>query len=131
MSVQPNPSTPIGINDLPYLDEYLREVLRPRVEAALKNIEASLAESIWTHLVRTVAGERPGATEANHALVRSLISERLGLKIQAGIQTSFEPGRAAPAAAPAAPPTAVRRPLSAAPSPLVGAMLSNQRTAAR
>lgn len=128
MSVQPTPSSPIGINDLPYLDDYLREVLRPRVEAALKNIEASLAESIWAHLVRTVAGERPGATEANHTLVRSLISERLGLKIQAGIQTSFEPGRAAPAAAP---PAAVRRPLSAAPSPLVGAMLSNPRTAAR
>jgi len=132
---------PINLDDLPYMEDYLREVLRPRVEVVLGAIEASLVESVWRKLVRGVAGDKPGVSEASQAMIRSLIAERLGLKLGITLDREFRPERAGDASGganraedsdhptPTIVPAAVRRPSGA--MPLVNAVLGGRRPPVR
>lgn len=142
MTSQPQPpSTPIGISDLPYMEEYLRQVLRPRVEAAIRSIEESLPETVWRQLVNAVGGEAAAANPATQAMIRSLVADRLGLQLETSIISAFGPGKpparatAAPAAASTPGPAVTGQVVTRRPpgisSPLASAVLSTPRPPAR
>jgi hypothetical protein len=78
-----------AFDELPYLEEYLRQVLRPRVERVLHAAERSITESIWRQVVKVLAAEQPSPTEATGPAIRHLLEERLGLKIQASLSHTF------------------------------------------
>lgn len=98
----PAPSMP-ALNELPYLDEYLEHVLRPRVERVLLSAQRSITESLWRSVIKSLAAEQPSASEATPGILRHLLEERLGLQIQVSLTHTFEkgpePGVARPAAA--------------------------------
>lgn len=111
------------IPELPYFKEYLRDVLRPRVEAALQTLEAGLSDGAWHALVAQLAGEQNGPA-SDPAVLRALIEEQLGLRIEIRIQAEF--GAVEPAAGAAEPDTvtAKRRPMTS--NPLAQAVLDNR-----
>jgi hypothetical protein len=84
----PGPSNP-RFHELPYLEEYLAEILRPRAERTLQAVQNALNESVWQHLVRLLAAEQSDATDATPAMIRELLEERLGLRIEVLLKASF------------------------------------------
>ena len=82
-----------GLSDLPYLDEYLSAVLRPRVERAIEELRASLADAAWAELVRLIAQEQRG--DVSEEAVRTLLTETLGLEMNVDVSATFN-GEAAP-----------------------------------
>ncbi|MFM9994283.1 MAG: hypothetical protein ACKVU4_00620 [Phycisphaerales bacterium] len=100
-SVKPMSNAPKTFADLPYFKDYLREVLRPRVEAMLKSVDANLTETVWRVLLASLAREQ-GEPAIDPAILRSMIEEHLGLRLEARLQAEFT--RAAEAA-PTAPPS--------------------------
>lgn len=114
---------------MPYFREYLTEVVRPRVEAALRSIEGGLTEGVWAAVVATLM--KDDAT-ADAGALRSLLEQHLGLKLQTRLTAEYAPPPAAPASTPGAtsgaePPdvvTARRRPMTS--NPLAQAVLDNR-----
>lgn len=88
------PSIP-AFDELPYLDEYLQEVLRPRVERVLQSAQRSITESLWRQIIKILAAEQPTPGENTPAVLRHLLEQRLGLKLQATLSHSFESARPA------------------------------------
>ncbi|MFN0130998.1 MAG: hypothetical protein ACKVW3_00445 [Phycisphaerales bacterium] len=88
MSAEPTPRLPT-LDELPYLDEYLNTLLRPRVERAVQAIDRSLTESIWRQVLKTIAAEQPGWNETHAAGLRSLVEARLGLRLSAKLEWGF------------------------------------------
>lgn len=88
----------VGFDDLPYFQDYLQNVLRPRVERAIETVNKSLTEAAWRQVIAEVAAEQPGTTEAATALLRPLLESKLGLKIEARLASQF--GAAKPVKAP-------------------------------
>jgi hypothetical protein len=130
-----------AFDQLPYFDEYLREVLRPRVERAVQSIERSLEELVWRKVAKMLASEQPGASDETPAMIRQLLEKRLGLSFQARLGHTYSiDGREAPSAAPVAAPadddvregevvTIRRNEISA--GPLAQAVLAHPPLAAR
>src|SRR6188472_131252 len=92
-----------SFSQLPYLDEYLHAILRPRAERTLQVVSKALNESVWQHLVRLLTAEQPAATDGTPAMIRSLLEDRLGLRIEVSLASSFAEGTAAPKGEPPAP----------------------------
>ncbi len=115
------------IVDLPYFKEYLRDVLRPRVEAALRTVEAGLPEAAWRALVAELGREQADPA-ADPVVLRALIEEQLGLKIDVKLTADIGgPAPAGGAVGPADSPevvTAKRRPMTS--NPLAQAVLDNR-----
>ena len=86
---------------LPYFDEYLAAVLRPRVEKLLGAIDERLTEMVWRQLLKQIAADQSMVSPFEGETVRRLLEETLGLQIQARLESSFT----APSTA-AAPPAA-------------------------
>ena len=76
-----------SLSDLPYLNEYLSSVLRPRVERAIKELRASLTDSAWAELVRLIGQDQPG--DVSEESVRALLTETLGLEISVDVIATF------------------------------------------
>jgi hypothetical protein len=112
--------------DLPYLEDYLREILRPRVENALQSIERTLPDMIMRQVFRLVAAEQPAASEAMQATVRSLVEHRLGLKLRIALEREFSAAPEPRQAEAPAPEVTFRRPPASA-MPLVSAVLNGGR----
>lgn len=89
MSAENRNPPPPSLDDLPYLDEYLNSLLRPRVERAVQAIDRSLTESVWRQVLKTIAAEQPGWTEAHVAGLRALVEGRLGLRLAGRLEWSF------------------------------------------
>ena len=115
-----------AFDEIPYLDDYLREIVRPRAERTLQSVSKALSESVWQHLIRLLAAEQPAATDATPAMLRSLLENQLGLRINVSLQAEFgqptagQPPSASDAAA-LKPEVVVRR---GAAMPLVNAVLN-------
>lgn len=75
------------LSDLPYLDEYLNAVLRPRVERAIEELRASLTDAAWAELVRLIAQEQRG--DISEEAVRTLLTETLGLELNISVSATF------------------------------------------
>lgn len=115
-----------AFSDLPYLDEYMREILRPRTERTLQAITSALHESVWQHLVRLLAAEQPAATDATPVMIRKMLEEQLGLRIDVSLNATFA-GRADAAA----PPEVVVPRRSGTSLPLADAVISGTGRAKR
>lgn len=89
MSAENRIPSPPSLDDLPYLDEYLGTLLRPRVERAVQAIDRTLTESIWRQVLKTIAAEQPGWTDAHAAGLRALIEGRLGLRLTGRLEWAF------------------------------------------
>ncbi len=115
------------IVDLPYFKEYLRDVLRPRVEAALRTVEAGLPEAAWRALVAELGREQADSA-ADPVVLRALIEEQLGLRID--VKLAADIGGPAPSGGAVGPSdspevvTAKRRPMTS--NPLAQAVLDNR-----
>ena len=113
-------------SDLPYADQYLRDILRPRVERALQLVDRSMTESVWQHVVRLLAAEQPSGNEETPAMIRKMLEQNLGLKVEARLEVAFTAmGEAPPATGPSpAEPAVVVR---SAALPLVNAVAAGGR----
>ncbi len=97
---------PVNSESLPYFDEYLTAVLKPRVERILAREQDEWNHLVWKALIKTILAEqRPGSPITAENLER-LLRENLGLEIQARVETSFagEPGADPASYAQGAPP---------------------------
>lgn len=86
---QPNQTTQ---PDFPYFDEYLQQVLRPRVENAVEATERMLAEAVWAHVLRLVAAEQKrGGDPSPQAMqaMRSMFESKCGLKLHVTLRASW------------------------------------------
>ncbi len=111
-------------DDLPYLDHYLRDILRPRVERAIQMVHRSLTESVWQHVVRLVAAEQPSGNDETPAMIRKILEERMGLRMEASLTTAFTALGDTPAGSARPAPDVVVRPAAL---PLVNAVLASSR----
>ncbi len=76
-------------DSLPYFDEYLTAVLKPRVERILAREQDEWNHLVWKALIKTILAEqRPGSPITAENLER-LLRDNLGLQIQARVETSF------------------------------------------
>ena len=143
----------IGFEDLPYFQDYLKDVLRPRIERALEAVDKALTDAAWRHIISAVASEQ-GTPEVAAALLRPLLESKLGLRLEARLSARFADGSNAAEQAPTSTPAATsgvdlesdsgmtraggldgpevltvrRRPVT---NPLVNAVMSSARAAGR
>lgn len=84
-----NPHT-IGFDDLPYFQDYLQNVLRPRVERAIETVTKQLTETAWKQVIADVAAaDELGKSEIATALLRPLIENKLGLRMETKLASQF------------------------------------------
>lgn len=120
-------STTGSFDDLPYAEQYMREILRPRVERAIQLVDGSMTESIWQQVTRLLAAEQPSGGEETPAMIRKLLEGQLGLRIEARLEVSFTAlGESAPTRREPAPQVVVRPAML----PLVNAVLASGRRTA-
>lgn len=82
--------------NLPYFDEYLTGVLRPRVERILAREQEEWNGLVWKALVKTILAEQKAGSPITADNLERLLRDNLGLRIEARVETSFhgEPGAA-------------------------------------
>jgi hypothetical protein len=87
------------IEQLPYYQEYLEQILRPRVVRVLDDVRPRLAEYVWQELLARTAHEQGDTQPTPESLdrLRSMLEATLGLQIEAHFNATFS---SAPAAAP-------------------------------
>jgi hypothetical protein len=78
----------VGFDDLPYFQDYLKDVLRPRIERALEAVDKSMTEWAWRQVIAALAAEQ-GTPEIAAALLRPLLEGKLGLKIETKLTSQF------------------------------------------
>lgn len=89
----------VKIAGLPYFEDYLREVLRPRVERIIQRDQASWQDMVWQAVIQQVLAEQPTGSHLDGATIDRILREVLGLRIDASISATFEgPGAGGPAA---------------------------------
>lgn len=76
---------------LPYFEEYLGAVLRPKIERILAQGQDTWNEIIWRAVVHAVAADQPGQRGMSPEAIEALLRDGLGLKIEAAVTTRFEP----------------------------------------
>lgn len=84
----PNRSPAAG-GDLPYFKEYLRHVLRPRVETIIHALNERLSEVAWRELLEAVSRDQSGPVPVDAASLRALLEEQLGLQLDAQLRGVF------------------------------------------
>lgn len=80
----------VKIAGLPYFDDYLREVLRPRVERIIQRDQASWQDMVWQAVVQQVLAEQPAGSHLDAATIDRILRDILGLHIDASISASFQ-----------------------------------------
>jgi hypothetical protein len=83
---------------LPYFEEYLQAVLRPRVERLLSRQTEDISAQVWAALVKSVLAEQRPGSPITADNVERLLRESLGLSIEARVEASFGDGGSAAAA---------------------------------
>lgn len=76
---------------LPYFEEYLASVLRPRIERILSQGQDTWNEIVWRAVVHAVAADQQAARPMSQEAIERLLRDSLGLKIDAKVTTRFEP----------------------------------------
>ncbi|MBL9032152.1 MAG: hypothetical protein JNM80_10670 [Phycisphaerae bacterium] len=98
---------------LPYYEEYVEQILRPRVAKIAEEVRATLAEQVWREIVgRLASDQRSGIAPTPEAIeqVRLVLADTLGMRVAAELQVTFGASASAPAA-PASPPMARQEPV--------------------
>lgn len=95
--------TPPPGADMPYFREYLRTVLRPRVESLLQALNGRLDDVVWRELLEALSRDQGGAGAMDSDTLRGLLEEHLGLRLDAQVRGTF-----AEAALPEPPPAGTR-----------------------
>jgi hypothetical protein len=89
-----------GLDQLPYIREYVEQILRPRVAKVIEDVRGSLTEAVWTELLTRIAREQGSAYDAaGLQKLRTIIEQGLSLRLTAHVVANFEsaaPGAAAP-----------------------------------
>jgi hypothetical protein len=89
---------PAAGTDLPYFREYLAQVLRPRIDSLIQDLNERLGEVAWRELLEAVS--RDQSMPVDVASLRSLMEEQLGLRLDAQVRGMFagsaQPGSALP-----------------------------------
>ena len=78
------------IAGLPYFEDYLREVLRPRVERIIQRDQASWQDMVWQAVVRQMLSEQPAGSHLDAETIERILREVLGLRIDANVTASFD-----------------------------------------
>jgi hypothetical protein len=118
---------PRAFHDLPYLDAYLRDIVRPRLERALQMVSLQLTESAWRQLMKILAADQPSGDDQSEAMIRRVLQEQMGLVLETKLSARIAEGQAvapAPAPPPAEPLQVTVRPATL---PLVNAVATGVR----
>ncbi len=87
----------VKIAGLPYFEDYLREVLRPRVERIIQRDQASWQDMVWQAVIQQVLAEQPVGSHLDASTIDRILRDVLGLRIDASISASFQgPGAGGP-----------------------------------
>src|SRR5882724_4670907 len=78
-----------GFDDLPYFQDYLQNVLRPRMEQALESVSRSLTETAWRQVLAEVAAADGQGKSEIAATLRPLLESKLGLRIETKLGSQF------------------------------------------
>ena len=124
-----------GFDELPYFQEYLQAILRPKIEKTMETLDRLLTEAAWRHIIATVAAEQHLSAEVASTVIRPLLEQKLGLKIQVKLESQFAnsppsltgdvgDGVAKPVGTDAEVLTVRRRPMN---NPIANAVASNPR----
>jgi hypothetical protein len=76
---------------LPYWDEYLATILRPRVEKIAQGLASKVEKSAMDALARRIAEEQPGFPGGADA-IEQVLRETLGLRFNVILEPVFENG---------------------------------------
>ena len=74
---------------LPYWGEYLRQVLRPKVEQTLDEHADNWNEMVWELVAQTIAEQQPGGAPASLEQISALLRDELGLRLQVSVSAEF------------------------------------------
>lgn len=87
-----------GLDQLPYIREYVDQILRPRVAKVIEDVRGSLTEAVWAELLTRIAREQGSAYDAAALQkLRTIVEQGLNLRLTAHVVANFE--GAPPAAA--------------------------------
>lgn len=118
-------TAPNQFEGLPFLDQYLRDILRPRVERAAEAVAGSLEEAMLERVVQVLAAEQPTGGAETPDMIRRLVREKLGLRFEVKANAVFgAPQPASPRVDPTATPQVVVRSTS---MPLVSAVIADAK----
>jgi len=87
-------------DELPYFNEYLQAILRPKIEKTLETMDRLLTEAAWRHIISTVATDQRLPPEIATTVIRPLLEQKLGLKMQVKLESQFATPPPVPAPAP-------------------------------
>jgi len=74
---------------MPYWGEYLRQVLRPKVEKVLEEHADNWNEMVWELMAKTIADQQPGGAPASIEQISTLLRDELGLQLQVSVSAEF------------------------------------------
>jgi hypothetical protein len=88
-----------GLDQLPYIREYVEQILRPRVAKVIEDVRGSLTEAVWAELLNRIAHEQGVSYDAaGLQKLRCIIEQGLNLRLTAHVVANFEGAAPAPAA---------------------------------
>jgi hypothetical protein len=82
------PGAPGGNPPLPYWDEYLATILRPRVERIAQGLASKVEKSAMDALARRIAEEQPNFPGGPDA-IEQVLRDTLGLRFQVTLEPIF------------------------------------------
>jgi hypothetical protein len=88
------------MDQLPYFQEYIDQVLKPRVSRVIDDVRSHLAEQVWAELLARVAeDQKPGSAGDPQAVakLKAMLENTLKLRISVDLAAEFN-GAPAPAA---------------------------------
>lgn len=79
-----------GAAALPYWSDYLKSVLRPKVESVLQRHMDSWNDVVWEVVARAVAEDQEGPGAMTPEQIQELLQGQLGMKLQVDVGVQFE-----------------------------------------
>lgn len=74
---------------LPYWTDYLKSVLRPRVESVLQRHMDSWNDVVWEVVARAVAEDQEGPDAMTPEQIRALLQDQLGMQLEVDVNVRF------------------------------------------
>ncbi|TVQ61658.1 MAG: hypothetical protein EA378_07885 [Phycisphaerales bacterium] len=74
---------------LPYWSDYLKQVLRPRVESVLQEHMGSWNDVVWEVVARAVAEDQQGGQKMSPEQIRVLLQEQLAMQLEVDVSVRF------------------------------------------
>ncbi|MEM1329473.1 MAG: hypothetical protein AAGG07_02810 [Planctomycetota bacterium] len=77
---------------MPYFEQYLRSVLRPKVLEILESHQGNWHELIMDVIAEAIANDPESGFQGDRAEVSSLLRDQLGLRMKVSVKAAFEAG---------------------------------------